>query len=101
VGARGETWRPKRVKGALWSGTDSNDDLLLAKKVRWVFVTWTFVLICAVTRDFDSQWLTASCIVQHPLTVRTRDEGGTPTISVGGGRGTRTTSLTENPRLVY
>jgi hypothetical protein len=56
-----------------WIGSESNEDLLLAKKVRWVFVTWTVVPICAVTRHFDSQWLAAFCILQHPLTVPTRD----------------------------
>ena len=58
-----------------WSGADRNrtDDLLLAKQVRLLVVTWTVVQICAVSKHFDSQWLAAFCILQHPLTVPTRD----------------------------
>jgi hypothetical protein len=48
-------------------------DLLLAKQVRLLVVTWTVVQICAVTRHFDFQWLATFCILQHSLTVLTRD----------------------------
>ena len=61
-----------------WSGADRNrtDDLLLAKQVRLLVVTWTVVQICAVSKHFDSQWLAAFCILQHSVTGSTRDGFG-------------------------